>query len=91
MRIAELRTLAVLEAPSEAETEFGGRTRTWAEVAALWIDLRPAGHRDVAEGPGRPVLTETAEAVAREKNIDRETVIAAMEVFSLGPQMLFLV
>ncbi len=65
MRIAELRTLAVLEAPSEAETVFGGRTRTWAEVAALWIDLRPAGHRDVAEGPGRPVLTETAEAVAR--------------------------
>jgi hypothetical protein len=63
--IASLRTLAVLEALSEAETVFGGRSRTWTEVAAVWVDLRPAGHRDAGDGATRPVLTETAEAEAR--------------------------
>ncbi|MFZ5670891.1 MAG: phage head completion protein [Pseudomonadota bacterium] len=62
--IAALRTLAVLEAPSEAETVFGGRTRGWTQVAALWIDLRPRGHREFTEG-GRRQLVETAEAEAR--------------------------
>jgi head-tail adaptor len=63
--IASLRTLAVLEALSEAETVFGGRSRTWTEVAAVWVDLRPAGHREAGDGATRPVLTETAEAEAR--------------------------
>lgn len=65
MSIASLRTLAVLEALSEAETVFGGRSRTWAEVAAVWVDLRPGGHREADDGARRPVLTETAEAEAR--------------------------
>ena len=65
MTIASLRTLAVLEALSEAETVFGGRSRTWTEVAAVWVDLRPAGHREAGDGAMRPVLTETAEAEAR--------------------------
>jgi len=63
--IASLRTLAVLEALSEAETVFGGRSRTWTEVAAVWVDLRPAGHREAGDGAARPILTETAEAAAR--------------------------
>ena len=65
MSIASLRTLSVLEALSQAETVFGGRSRTWTEVAAVWIDLRPAGHREAGDGGTRPVLTETAEAEAR--------------------------
>ncbi len=65
MSIASLRTLAVLEAASEAETVFGGRSRTWTQVAAVWVDLQPAGHREAGDGGTRPVLTETAEAQAR--------------------------
>lgn len=65
MSITSLRTLAVLEALSQAETVFGGRSRTWAEVAAVWVDLRPAGHREAGDGATRPILTETAEAEAR--------------------------
>jgi len=63
--IGALRTLAVLEILSEAETVFGGRSRTWTEAAAVWVDLRPAGHREAGGGAMRPVLTETAEAEAR--------------------------
>jgi len=63
--IASLRTLAVLEALSEAETVFGGRSRTWTEVGAVWVDLRPAGHREAGDGAARPILTETAEVEAR--------------------------
>ncbi|MES2034499.1 MAG: head-tail adaptor protein [Pseudomonadota bacterium] len=65
MSIGALRTLAVLEAMTEAETVFGGRSRSWAEVAALWVDLRPLGHREAGDGVSRPGLTETAEAEAR--------------------------
>lgn len=65
MSIAALRTLAVLEAMTEAETVFGGRSKAWAEVAALWVDLRPLGHRETGDGAARPGLTETAEAEAR--------------------------
>lgn len=64
MTIAALRTLATLEAPSEVETVFGGRTRSWTQVAALWVDLRPRGHREIEEA-GRRRLVETAEAEAR--------------------------
>ncbi|MDP1632792.1 MAG: hypothetical protein Q8L66_15355 [Caulobacter sp.] len=63
--IGVLRTLAILEAATEAETVFGGRSRTWAQVAALWIDLRPGGHREAAVGGPRPGLIETASAEAR--------------------------
>jgi hypothetical protein len=63
--IASLRTLAVLEAALEAETVFGGRSKTWAQVAALWVDLRPSGHREAGDGVQRPALIETAEAEAR--------------------------
>lgn len=65
MSIAALRTLAILEAASEAETVFGGRTKTWIQVAALWIDLQPLGHRESGDGAVRPALIETAQAVAR--------------------------
>lgn len=65
MTIAALRTLAVLEAVSEAETVFGGRTRSWVQIAALWVDLRPLGHREAGDGAMRPGLVESAEAEAR--------------------------
>ena len=63
--VGALRTLAILEAVSEAETVFGGRTKSWIQVAALWVDLKPLGHRESGGGAARPALTETAEAVAR--------------------------
>lgn len=65
MTIAALRTLAVLEGASEAETVFGGRSRTWSQIAALWVDLRPLGHREADDGTTRPGLIERAEAEAR--------------------------
>ncbi|MDP1739303.1 MAG: hypothetical protein Q8L23_17910 [Caulobacter sp.] len=65
MTVASLRTLAILEAVSEAETVFGGRTKSWIQVAALWVDLQPRGHRETADGVARPALIETAQAIAR--------------------------
>lgn len=65
MSIGALRTLAVLEAMTESETVFGGRSKSWAEVAALWIDLRPLGHREAGDGLSSPALVESAEAEAR--------------------------
>lgn len=65
MTIAALRTLAILEGVSEAETVFGGRTKSWVQIAALWVDLRPLGHRETGDGAMRPGLIERAEAVAR--------------------------
>ena len=64
MSVASLRTLAIVEAPSETDTVFGGKARSWVQVCALWIDLVPSGHREGGEG-NRPVLTETASAIAR--------------------------
>lgn len=65
MSIAALRTLAVLEARTEAETVFGGRSRSWSQVAALWVDLRPLGHHEAGDETARPRLVEAAEAEAR--------------------------
>jgi hypothetical protein len=65
MTIATLRTLAILEVVSEAETVFGGRTKSWVQVAALWVDLQPDGHREAGDGVTRPALIETARAEAR--------------------------
>ena len=64
-RIAALRTLAVLEGVSEAETVFGGRSRTWTQIAALWVDLKPLGHREAGVGGTPSGLVERAEAEAR--------------------------
>lgn len=65
MTVAALRTLAILEGVSEAETVFGGRTRSWVQIAALWVDLRPLGHREAGDGAMRPGLIEAAQAEAR--------------------------
>lgn len=65
MSIASLRTLAVLEGVSEAETVFGGRAKSWGQIAALWIDLKPLGHREGGDSAMRPGLIERAEAEAR--------------------------
>lgn len=65
MTIAALRTLAILEGVSEAETVFGGRTKSWIQIAALWVDLKPVGHREAGDGAMRPGLVESAEAEAR--------------------------
>lgn len=64
--IGRLRQLATLQAVVEAETAFGGRSRTWEEVAGVWIQLTITGGREGAEADQRPVLATSAEAVARD-------------------------
>ncbi len=73
-----MRRLATLSEATEAETAFGGRTRSWSEVATVWLDLGVAA-RERAEAGQRPVLTETAEAVARDHPL-----AAAGQRLSLG-------
>lgn len=64
--IGKLRKLASLQAVEETETAFGGRTRSWSEVAALWVDFKITGGREGAEADQRPALSETAQALARD-------------------------
>lgn len=64
--IGRLRRLAVLESAVEAETAFGGRARSWSEVASLWVDLRVVGGSERGEADQRPVLGESARAEARD-------------------------
>ena len=64
--ISKLRRLAVLKSAAEAETAFGGRTRSWSEVATLWVDLRATSGSERAEADQRPVLAESARAEARD-------------------------
>lgn len=64
--IGALRKLAVLEAAVEAETPFGGRSRSWSQVATLWVDLRPGSPRQAAGAGQRPVVSDTARAEARD-------------------------
>ncbi|HEX8232802.1 MAG TPA: hypothetical protein VF559_05610 [Caulobacteraceae bacterium] len=63
--IASLRTQAVLEGVTEAETVFGGQSRSWTAVASLWVDLKPSGVREAEEAGAPPGLVERAEAEAR--------------------------
>ena len=64
--IGSLRRLAVLREAVEAETAFGGRTRSWSEVASVWVALTVSGGREGAEADQRPVLTTSAQATARD-------------------------
>ena len=64
--ISKLRRLAVLQSAVEAETAFGGRTRSWSEVASVWVDLRVTGGSEGAEAGQRPALSESARAEARD-------------------------
>ena len=59
-------TPATLQAATASETSYGGETFTWADLASIWIDLRPGGASyDQLEGQ-RPVRIETASATARD-------------------------
>ena len=64
--IGRLRRLATLKAATEAETAFGGRTKSWSDVATLWVDLKPPSGRETSQVDQRPTLSETAEAEARD-------------------------
>ena len=64
--IGSLRRLATLKSVVEAETAYGGRTRSWADVTTLWVDLKVTGGSEGAEADQRPSLSETAEAQARD-------------------------
>ena len=64
--IGALRRLAVLQDVVEVETAFGGRSRTWEEVASVWVRLTVKGGREGSQAGQRPVLVTSAEAVARD-------------------------
>ena len=64
--IGQLRRLATLKSAVESETAFGGRTRSWSDVATLWVDLKITGGSEGAEADQRPSLSETAQAEARD-------------------------
>lgn len=61
-----MRVLATLQAAVETETDFGGRTRTWSDVADLWVEFAVKGAAEPAEGGLRPVFTEDALAVSHD-------------------------
>lgn len=61
-----MRRLASLESVVEAETAFGGRTRSWSEVASLWVELSVTGAREDSQADQRPDIAEAAKAVARD-------------------------
>ena len=64
---APLTTPAVLQAATETETPYGGRDRTWTDVAVLWIALAPGAPGEVRDGSGSaPVGSASATAIARE-------------------------
>lgn len=64
--IGRLRRLATLQAVVEVETAFGGRSRTWSEVADVWIALTVTGGSEGSQAGQRPTLATSAEAVARD-------------------------
>lgn len=64
--IGALRKLATLKSAAEAETAYGGRTRTWSDVATLWVELKITGGSEGAEADQRPELSVSAEAEARD-------------------------
>lgn len=59
----ELATLAVIEAPSDAETVFGGRTRGWNAVGSLWLAMDPRRVEEAA--PASPGVARDTAAPAR--------------------------
>ncbi len=58
--------LASLQGSTETETEFGGRTRVWTEIATVWVVLTPAGTTSDTGQDQRPFRVETATAAARD-------------------------
>lgn len=59
------RTLAQLFAPSESETELGGRTTSWSPLGDLWLRLEAP--RTGEDGPAdtQPIRSETRQAESR--------------------------
>lgn len=57
---------ATLSAASEVETPFGGRTRAWAPVAAVWATLQLDGIAERTASDAPPVGSQAATAVARD-------------------------
>ncbi len=72
---------AALQAASDTETAYGGRTRTWTEVATLWVHLQPTGARLDQRQDQRPVRIETATAAAR----DHPAAAAGQRLVLTGP------
>jgi head-tail adaptor len=59
-------TPATLQAASETETAYGGLTTVWADVATIWIALKPGSATSDQLEQQRPVRIETASATARD-------------------------
>lgn len=57
---------ATLQIAVETETAEGGRTRAWADVALVWVELRLGADASDTAQEQRPVRVETASAFARD-------------------------
>lgn len=58
--------LVSLQSAVETETEFGGRTRIWSDVASVWVTLTPGSATNDTGQDQRPFRVETASASARD-------------------------
>ena len=58
--------LATLQSAAETETDFGGRTRAWSDIATVWVTLTPGSATNDAGQDQRPFRVETATASARD-------------------------
>ena len=70
--IGSLRRLATLRSAVESETAFGGRTRSWSDVATLWVELTVTAGSEGSEAGQRPVLEVSAQAQARDHPLAAE-------------------
>ena len=70
--IGSLRRLATLKSAVESETAFGGRTRSWSDVATLWVELTVTAGSEGSEAGQRPVLEVSAQAQARDHPLAAE-------------------
>jgi hypothetical protein len=59
--------LASLQSAAETQTDFGGRTRVWSEIATVWVTLTPGSATNDPGQDQRPFRVETATATARDQ------------------------
>jgi len=63
--VRSYRTLAQVFTPTDAETEFGGRTVDWSPLGELWLRLSSPHRREDGTGEMKPVVTEVSLAESR--------------------------
>ena len=59
MRAGELDRSIVIETPTEAQDDYGGRTPTWATFATVWAKVMPARGRESVAADQVVALADT--------------------------------